>query len=74
MTNQLANVLRREGVKRGDRVAIYMPNCPVAVAAIQACARIGAIHRYISFVSFYVVQLDLGYPATSYPDISIIRL
>lgn len=46
MTNQLANTLLTHGVKRGDRVAIYMPVSPITVAAMLACARIGAIHRY----------------------------
>ena len=44
MTCRVANVLRREEVKKGDRVAIYMPICPLQVAAMLACARIGAIH------------------------------
>ncbi|XP_030854852.1 acetyl-coenzyme A synthetase 2-like, mitochondrial [Strongylocentrotus purpuratus] len=47
MTNQLANSLRRQGVKRGDRVAIYMPVSPHTVAAMLACARIGAIHSVV---------------------------
>ncbi|XP_072168945.1 acetyl-coenzyme A synthetase 2-like, mitochondrial [Diadema setosum] len=47
MTNQLANALRRQGVKRGDPVAIYMPVSPIAVAAMQACARIGAVHNVV---------------------------
>ena len=43
---QIANVLKSRGVKKGDLVAIYMPICPLAVAAMLACARIGAVHRY----------------------------
>ena len=35
------------GVKKGDRVVIYMPTSPIAVAAILACARIGAVHWYV---------------------------
>ena len=35
------------GVKKGDRVAIYMPMSPQAIYAMQACARIGAIHSVI---------------------------
>ena len=46
MTCQVANVLKRDGVKKGDRVAIYMPVSPMLVASMLACARIGAIHRY----------------------------
>ena len=44
---QLANVLIRRGVKKGDRVAIYMPMVPEAAMAMLACARIGAIHSVI---------------------------
>ena len=44
MTCQLANALKAQGVKRGDRVVIYLPNSPMAVASMLACARIGAIH------------------------------
>ena len=46
MTCRVANVLKRDGVKKGDRVAIYMPVSPLLVASMLACARIGAIHRY----------------------------
>ena len=46
MTNQIANALKTNGIKKGDRVAIYMPVSPIAVASMMACARIGAIHRY----------------------------
>src|SRR5690606_30215423 len=42
-----ANALRRLGVKRGDRVAIYMPMIPEAVMAMLACARIGAVHSVV---------------------------
>ena len=44
---RLANVLRKQGVKKGDRVAIYMPMIPQAAYAMLACARIGAIHSVI---------------------------
>ncbi|XP_038075394.1 acetyl-coenzyme A synthetase 2-like, mitochondrial [Patiria miniata] len=47
MTNQIANTLRSHGVKKGDRVAIYMPVSPLAVASMMACARIGAIHSVV---------------------------
>ena len=47
MTCQVANVLKSDGVKKGDRVAIYMPVSPLLVASMLACARIGAIHRYM---------------------------
>ncbi len=45
--NLAANVLRRFGVGRGDRVAIYLPMIPEAVIAMLACARIGAIHTVV---------------------------
>ncbi|MFQ3669861.1 MAG: acetate--CoA ligase [Verrucomicrobiia bacterium] len=44
---KFANVLKGEGVKAGDRVAIYMPMIPEAVVAMLACARIGAPHTVI---------------------------
>ena len=47
MTCRVANVLKSDGVRKGDRVAIYMPVSPLLVASMLACARIGAIHRYI---------------------------
>jgi acetyl-CoA synthetase len=42
-----ANGLKRLGVKRGDRVAIYLPMIPEAVVAMLACARIGAVHSVV---------------------------
>ena len=45
--NKLANVLKFRGVKKGDRVCIYMPMIPEAVYAMLACARIGAIHSVV---------------------------
>ncbi|KAJ8248480.1 hypothetical protein GJAV_G00242470 [Gymnothorax javanicus] len=47
LTCRLANTLKRHGVHRGDRVAIYMPVSPLAVAAMLACARIGAVHTVV---------------------------
>ncbi|XP_034383551.1 acetyl-coenzyme A synthetase 2-like, mitochondrial isoform X2 [Cyclopterus lumpus] len=47
MTCRLGNLLRRHGVKRGDCVTIYMPTCPLAVASMLACARIGAAHNVV---------------------------
>jgi len=44
---KLANVMRAHGVKKGDRVTIYMPMVPEAAYALLACARIGAIHSVI---------------------------
>jgi acetyl-CoA synthetase len=44
---KLANVLKERGVKKGDRVCIYMPMIPEAAFAMLACARIGAIHSVV---------------------------
>ena len=44
---RFANVLKAEGVRRGDRVTIYMPMIPEAAFALLACARIGAIHSVV---------------------------
>lgn len=44
---KLANGLKKLGVKKGDRVAIYMPMVPHAAYAMLACARIGAVHSVI---------------------------
>jgi len=44
---RLANSLKRLGVKKGDRVTIYMPMIPEATYAMLACARIGAIHSVV---------------------------
>ncbi|MBX7047287.1 MAG: acetate--CoA ligase [Ignavibacteria bacterium] len=44
---KFANVLKENGVKKGDRICIYMPMIPEAVVAMLACARIGAVHSVI---------------------------
>jgi len=44
---RFANVLKAHGVKKGDRVTIYMPMIPEAAYAMLACARIGAIHSVV---------------------------
>ena len=44
---RLANALKSRGVKKGDRVCIYMPMIPEAAYAMLACARIGAIHSVV---------------------------
>ncbi|HEV7358444.1 MAG TPA: acetate--CoA ligase [Steroidobacteraceae bacterium] len=44
---QFANALKAQGVERGDRVIIYMPLIPEALVAMQACARIGAVHSVV---------------------------
>ena len=45
--SQFANVLKSKGVKKGDRVVIYMPMTIEGVVAMQACARIGATHSVV---------------------------
>ena len=42
-----ANILRRNGCKKGDRVLIYLPHIPEAAVAMLACARIGAVHSVV---------------------------
>jgi acetyl-CoA synthetase len=44
---RVANVLKKFGIARGDRVAIYMGMCPEIVIAVLACARIGAVHNVV---------------------------
>jgi acetyl-CoA synthetase len=44
---RFANVLKRNKIKKGDRVIIYLPNIPEAAIAMLACARIGAVHSVI---------------------------
>lgn len=53
---QFANALKAQGVKKGDRVCIYMPMTPEVAVAILACARIGAIHSVV-FAGFSAVSL-----------------
>jgi acetyl-CoA synthetase len=47
MVCRLANVLKQRGLKKGDRVCIYMPMVPEAAVAMLACTRIGAIHSVV---------------------------
>src|SRR5262245_37376473 len=44
---RFANVLKRNKIKKGDRVIIYLPNIPEAAVAMLACARIGAVHSVV---------------------------
>src|SRR3989440_3978594 len=44
---RFANVLKRNKIKKGDRVIIYLPNIPEATIAMLACARIGAVHSVV---------------------------
>jgi acetyl-CoA synthetase len=45
--SRLANVLKARGVKKGDRVTVYLPMIPEAAYALLACARIGAVHSVV---------------------------
>lgn len=45
--NRFANVLKKHGVKKGDRVTIYLPMIPEVTFAMLACARIGAVHSVV---------------------------
>lgn len=53
---QFANALKANGVKKGDRVCLYMPMTPELTVAVLACARIGAIHSVV-FAGFSAVSL-----------------
>ncbi|WP_446009576.1 acetate--CoA ligase [Candidatus Electrothrix sp.] len=54
---RFANVLKKKGVKKGDRVSIYLPMIPELSIALLACARIGAIHSVV-FAGFSAVALQ----------------
>lgn len=45
--NQMANVLRAQGITKGDRVCIYLPMIPELAISLLACARIGAVHSVV---------------------------
>lgn len=55
--NQFANVLKTKGVKKGDRVCIYLPMIPELAISVLACARIGAIHSVV-FAGFSATALE----------------
>lgn len=71
---RLANVMKSQGVKKGDRVTLYMPMVPEAAYAMLACARIGAVHsivfggfspdalagRIVDCQSDYIITADEG--------------
>ena len=54
---QMSNVLKDKGVKKGDRVCIYLPMIPELAVAVLACARIGAIHSVV-FAGFSASALS----------------
>ncbi|KAG8517800.1 Acetyl-coenzyme A synthetase, cytoplasmic, partial [Galemys pyrenaicus] len=53
---RFSNVLRKQGIRKGDRVAIYMPMIPELVVAMLACARLGALHSIV-FAGFSAESL-----------------
>ena len=55
--NKFANVLKSEGIKKGDRVCIYLPMIPELAISVLACARIGAIHSVV-FAGFSSTALS----------------
>ena len=55
--NRFANVLKNEGIKKGDRVCIYLPMIPELAISVLACARIGAIHSVV-FAGFSATALS----------------
>ncbi|WP_298237797.1 acetate--CoA ligase [uncultured Algibacter sp.] len=55
--NRFANVLKQEGIKKGDRVCIYLPMIPELAISVLACARIGAIHSVV-FAGFSATALS----------------
>lgn len=55
--NRFANVLKNEGLKKGDRVCIYLPMIPDLAVSVLACARIGAIHSVV-FAGFSATALS----------------
>ncbi|MEK6151963.1 acetate--CoA ligase [Flavobacteriaceae bacterium 3-367] len=54
---QMANVLKDHGIKKGDRVCIYLPMIPELAFAVLACARIGAVHSVV-FAGFSATALS----------------
>ena len=55
-TCKFSNALRDKGIKKGDRVIIYMPMVPEAAIAMLACARVGAVHSVV-FAGFSSISL-----------------
>ena len=53
---RVANVLKSKGIKKGDRIALYMPMIPELAIAVLACARVGAIHNVV-FAGFSASSL-----------------
>jgi acetyl-CoA synthetase len=55
--NKFANVLKSQGIKKGDRVCVYLPMIPELAISVLACARIGAIHSVV-FAGFSATALS----------------
>jgi acetyl-CoA synthetase len=55
--NQFSNVLKENGIQKGDRVCIYLPMIPELAISVLACARIGAIHSVV-FAGFSATALS----------------
>jgi len=55
--NKFSNVLKQQGIKKGDRVCIYLPMIPELAISLLACARIGAIHSVV-FAGFSSTALS----------------
>jgi len=55
--NRFANVLKEQGIQKGDRVCIYLPMIPELAISVLACARIGAIHSVV-FAGFSATALS----------------
>ncbi len=55
--NRFANVLKEHGIKKGDRICIYLPMIPELAISVLACARIGAIHSVV-FAGFSATALS----------------
>ncbi|MDR3491644.1 MAG: acetate--CoA ligase [Gammaproteobacteria bacterium] len=74
---RFANVLKKQGVEKGDRVCIYLPMIPETAIAMLACARIGAIHSVVfggfSSESLKTRLLDLGCKIVITADESVRR-
>ena len=66
---KMANILKRNGVKKGDRVIVYMPMIPEALFTVWACARIGAIHSIV-FGGFSAKELS-GRIIDSEPEVIV---
>jgi len=55
--NKFSNVLKSQGIKKGDRICIYLPMIPELAVSVLACARIGAIHSVV-FAGFSATALS----------------